>query len=276
MPSIQSLFNSVDELRVGALAQAPFCADLGAGKKPTEVYAEATERGFDNLPVRDRDGVIRRMVATSALRDASKWSDVGRRAITLTADTLVARDAPAFSLLDRFAEPGHEILFCLGREGVDGVVTIFDLNAPAAHLLAFGLALIVEAEIAAVLRVELGDDPDEALRRVQKVMPKASGIARWKQARQQGRDLDLASALLFFEKTQLLDRYGGNALAERCGCSKRALMRELDAIRKMRNAVAHYDENYRLANPRWVHNRMRRTLSLARQLAEASADVAAI
>ena len=273
MPSLQSLFDSVDELRVGALAQTPFCADFGSGTSPPETYAEASERGYDHLPVRDRDGVIRRVVATAALKDVSTWSRVGKHAVPLTTDTLVARDAPAFSLLDRFVEPEHEMLFCLGREGVDGVVTIFDLNAPAAHLLAFGLALIVEAEIAAVLRIELGDEPDEALRRVQGVMPKASGIERWKQARAQGRDLDLAAALLF-EKTQLLNRYGGAALATRCGCSKRALIRELTAVRKMRNAVAHYDENYRLADPRWVHNRMRRTLALARQLAKVSAAMA--
>ena len=272
MASLQSLFESVYELRIGALAQTPFCADLRSGKSPTDIHAEAIERGFDDLPVRDTDGVIRRVVATSALRSASGWSDVQKRAVTLTADTLVARDAPAFSLLDRFAEPDRVILFCLGRGGVDGVVTIFDLNAPAAHLLAFGLALIVESEVAVVLRAELGEDPKEALRRVQQVLPNASGIARWKQAHAQGRDLDLASALLFFEKTQLLERYGGSALAAQCGCSKRTLMRELTAIRKMRNAVAHNDESYRLTNPRWVHSRMRRTLALARQLAETSAD----
>jgi hypothetical protein len=171
---------------------------------------------------------------------------------------------------DRFAEPRHEIFSCLGREGVDAIVTIYDLSAPAAHLLASGFALIVEAEVAAVLRIELGDDPEEALRRVREMMPKASGIARWKAACAQGRDLDIPSALTFFEKTELLTHYGGTIIAARCGCSSRALIQELTAIRKMRNAVAHYDDSYRLADPRWVHNRMRRTLKLARELAAAS------
>jgi hypothetical protein len=94
------------------------------------------------------------------------------KAVQLTADQLVSRDAPAFALLERLAEEGSQILFCLGRRGVDGVVTVYDLNQPAAHLFGFGLVLICEAELGRLLRERLGEDPIEARRRAVAVIGK--------------------------------------------------------------------------------------------------------
>lgn len=145
MLGLKSLIRSAEDLRVDAVAQMPFCAEPER-LSPRETYEQASDLGFDDLPVRDHDGQIRRMVSAAALRDANDtWDVLDSEAVVLDADSLVAREAPVFSLLDRFVE--RDVLFALGRRGVDGVVTIYDLNQPAAHLLGFGLILISEADV---------------------------------------------------------------------------------------------------------------------------------
>jgi hypothetical protein len=53
------LITSAENLRVDAVAQQPFCAEPQR-RSPRETYEQASELGFDNLPVRDADGQIRR------------------------------------------------------------------------------------------------------------------------------------------------------------------------------------------------------------------------
>jgi hypothetical protein len=256
LPNLQTLLQSAEDLRVDAVAQRPFCAEPKR-LSPRQTYDDATKLGFDWLPVRDSDNQIRRIVSTSSLRDAASWDVVVRDAVLLDADALVARDAPVFSLLDRFVE--RDVLFSLGRHGVDGVVTIFDLNQPAAHLLGFGLILITESEIARVLREHLGEDAVVAKARVVEVLGKRRmGVRRWEQAREQDKDLHLASCLTLGEKLELLPRYGLDDLASRSGLSHQALLDDLRELKSLRDALAHYDDADRLADPRWVHDRMRR------------------
>jgi hypothetical protein len=245
----------------------PFCVDLSRGDLK-KTYHEACKRGFDHLPVRDSDGMIRRVVPTAALANVDSWEGAERHAAPLNADLLIARDAPAFSLLERLAHGSGDVLFCLGRDGVDGVVTVFDLNQPAAHLLGFGLVLICEAEVTRVVRQHLGEDPETAKQRVEAGLThRPIGIKRWERARQVNTELHLASSLTFGEKCELLPEYGLPDLAERLGVDEEQLMEELLAIKELRDALAHYDDADRLAHPEWVHARMRRAHVLAQQLA---------
>jgi hypothetical protein len=263
----------MDDLRVDAIAQAPVCADL-AHQMPADAYEQGTEMGFDVLPIREADGEIRRFVRTDALRAKKTWRSVDAEALPLGADHLVARDAPVFSLIERFAQhPELTALFCLGRAGVDGVVTVYDLNQPPAHLFAFGLVLICEAELASVLRSQLGDDPDHAVERAQVALKKNSrGIKRWLRARTADSDIHLAAALSFEEKLQLLPRFGLDQLASRLAVQADGLLQELVAVKDFRNALAHYDESDRLNDVDWVLASMRRSHHLVLSLTEADPE----
>src|SRR5438105_4395672 len=96
MTDLRGLLASADELRVDAIAQEPFCVDPSRGDLKS-TYDEARARGFEYLPVRDSDGMIRRVVPTEVLANAD-WTTAQPHAVLLNADQLVARDAPAFSL----------------------------------------------------------------------------------------------------------------------------------------------------------------------------------
>lgn len=268
-PDLSSILDSADDLRVGAIAQRPYCADPKRdGLRETFDYA--TEQGYDYLPMRDEDDGIRRIVATSTLARARSWDAVRRKASTLSADQLVARDAPVFSLLERLTS--QEVLFTLGRDGVDGVVTIFDLNQPAAHLLGFGLALICEAEVARVLRAELGDDRHRAEAIVADIIgKKAPGVRRYRKAVKADANVHLATSLMFGEKLKVLPTHGLATLAQRRGISPAAMERELEEIKDLRNAIGHADNTKdRLADPHWVHARMTVANAMARWIAASS------
>jgi hypothetical protein len=206
MGRFDSLLQSTDDLRVEAFAQDPFCADV-ALRSPAETYAIAQERGFDQLPVLERDRKIRRLVPTRMLVRHQGWDTAEGDMEPITADLLVARDAPAFSLLERFEQA--PALFTLGRDGIDGIVTVYDLNQPPAHVLGFGLALIVESGVSDLLRDHLGEDPEEALASAAAILgTKAPGIEYWKKARKADADVHLASKLGFGEKLRILPSHG--------------------------------------------------------------------
>lgn len=255
MPDLKSLLDSADDLRVSALAVKPWCA-LPQLTTVAETYETATDRGYDVLPVRVGAAPITQTVATKWFQGETSWNAVLRRAEPLTAERLVAREASAFRLLDRLQE--YDVLFTLGQGGVDGVVTIYDLNQPGAHLLGFGMALICESDVSLALRRELGEDPQIAFERAHRVVPGSRGLRAWKRARRAGRELHVASALMLGEKLEVLRNLGLKELASAHGITESDLDRELDDVLALRNAIAHYDEDDdRLDDPRWTFEKMR-------------------
>src|SRR4029077_14522175 len=87
-----------------------------------------------------------------------------------TPDDMVSAASPILELLNRLTER-RPWLFVMGPRGIDGIVTIYDLNEPAAHQLGFGLCLVVEAAlghaIEAAIRVsdeEFDVDVDQRIR----------------------------------------------------------------------------------------------------------------
>jgi hypothetical protein len=61
-----------DELRVGAIAQPPFCANPALPL--AEILDEATRNGFDYLPIKEGQQPITSMVSRSALADMADWT----------------------------------------------------------------------------------------------------------------------------------------------------------------------------------------------------------
>jgi hypothetical protein len=253
MRDLSSVLASADDLRVDALAQDAWCA------RPEELTVRETFRrarkcGYDVLPVREQDGRIRSTLATSLLESANSWQEVLPKQAPLTPDRLVARESPVFRLLDRLHE--HTILFTLGPTGVDGVVTIYDVNQPAAHLFAFGVALVCETDVAETLRSVLGDDPQQALALASAALdPTSSGIRRWKRMRSADEEVHIAATLMFGEKLKLLRTHGSKRLADLHGITPDSLIADLESICALRNAIAHYDE--RLDDAAWTFERIR-------------------
>ena len=218
------------------------------------------------LPIRGgNDSIIREVIERDALETASDWDGVQARARPLTAELLVPRESSVLRLLDRLET--HRRLFALGRDGnVDGIVTIYDLNQPAAHLLAFGMALICESDVTRTLRRSLGDDPEEAARAAERTLGKtATGIRRWRRTRNADADAHIATALTFGEKLRVLRDDGLESLARVHELAPEDLSSELREICALRNAIGHYDEA-KLSDPEWTFSRMRVAQRYARRM----------
>ncbi|HTX06961.1 MAG TPA: hypothetical protein VME22_00035 [Solirubrobacteraceae bacterium] len=262
MTEVSKLVALADQLKVGSLAQPPYCAD--PARALAEVVDEATRNSFDLLPVRTGHRPITRMISRAALESLNDWSQLADLVMPLTADVLVSADAPALSVLDRLDR--HSVLFTLGAAGVEGVITIYDLNEPSAHLLGFGLVLVCEEALTAWIRPHLGSDADQAAAKIRALKAVGSGFRRWKRLRDADRHGDLATALTLWEKIRVIEGLGPAELAQRIGIESTDLLPRLERVRELRNAIGHYDEES-LADPTWVHTRMVETRDLARSLA---------
>ncbi len=264
MGRLTDLIAMADDLRVEALAQAIFCAEPGF-RDIAAVCSEARRNSFDILPLRVRDHPVTHFITTENLGRTSSWDRIDQFAEPLTADMLVSADAPALSLLDRLSQ--QAVLFTLGRAGVAGVVTVYDLNQPPAHLLGFGLTLVCEEALGAYLLELLGEDPEDAGAQVIRYGAAGPGYARWKKDKSLDKHGHPVWSLTFGEKKALLERLGTSGFAKRHNLSEEDLLDRLERVRELRNAIGHYDTETRLADPDWVYERMRQASSLAHSFA---------
>ena len=116
---------------------------------------------FDVLPVREADGRIIRYVRREAIEGHRSELDWVRIELSdIHPDEIVSAASPLLDLLDRFCH-NRPRLFVLDRRGIEGIVTVFDLNQPAAHQFGFALSLVVEAALARAIEEACRHSPDE-------------------------------------------------------------------------------------------------------------------
>jgi hypothetical protein len=271
LPKLEALMKAAERLTVELVAQEPYCVTR---ERPLgETLATAQAERFDFLPVRGRDGSIKSFVETAALAGISSWEGLVDIEQPIDVDLLVAESSPLFSLLERFHH--HPILLVLTRDGIGGIVTVFDLNQPAAHQFAFGLALVIEAEVADVIRTDLRDGPlhetvdDRVIRELERepALTSARKLRKWRAIRRRGDHIDVLAALGFDEKLNLLTRLGlAGDLRSRCvdryQDSDAALVNDLRReVKELRNDIAH--ERIGLLDHKKMYERIRLTYELA-------------
>lgn len=243
--ALHSLMEAANRLTIDAVAQFPY--SVMEGREVSSTYAYARQERFSLLPVEEADG-IHRVVETARLEALTTWKQVIDQARVLKAHDIVSRHAPLFSVLSRFEK--REILFTLGSKGIDGVVTLYDLNQPAAHLVAFGMALVVEKALGDAIGGALGSGATMSmkaalLRYGEDAGVRPESLRRLRDAGTSDEFLDLLSCLQFRDKVAVLKQTEKGMdivlrkTATRYGGSKERLLRDLDKILGLRNAVAH-------------------------------------
>ena len=264
---LKSIMDAADRLTVDAIAQEPYC--VPRPESVEDVCRYAKKESFDLLPVRETNGAIRRTVKTALLEGLSTWPEVLERAESLTVDDLIAREAPVLSILGRIQD---RPLFCLGSKGVGGIVTVYDLNQPAAHYFGLALAIVIESEVGRAITDELEQQYPGDRDAAERVAGKADvNIDKWNWAKRKGEHVPLISWLSFGAKLRVLNVIGMARLMERClGRYERAtsadvLGGDLDEILKLRNDVAH--EKAGLADSKVMCQRLARAHDLAHALA---------
>jgi hypothetical protein len=266
-PQIRELLSSVGHLTVDSVSQAPFCLEWGDPRGPRFFRDHASAEGYTALPVREGRS-INCIVQTAELADVTDWARVplGR---PIEVDDLVARDAPLFSLLPRLDH--RELLLCLGREGIDGVVTVYDLNQPAAHMFALGLALLIEVEIAAAITNSLRDQRAVEEHVIAVLGVKNRQIRRWQKAAETSEQVEILNYLTFYEKMRCLTDGAADVLSALAAVHPVELRGQLREVQQLRNSIAHYAA-FELANYRTVVQRMRTAYRLARRFNESSLE----
>jgi hypothetical protein len=148
---LSALTEAANQLPVALIAQEPDSVSLTLEGVRTALKVGLEQR-YTIMPIREPDHSIRRFVTVEDMRrlkgDLPALHNV---ATPIRVEDVVALESPILSLLGRFQEQERELLFVLGPTGVSGVVTIYDLNQPAAQLFGFGLAVVVEAEITRII-----------------------------------------------------------------------------------------------------------------------------
>lgn len=267
MPKLESIMEAADRLTVGSIAEEPYCVD---SRSPlSEIREHAVNQGYDWMPVRDDDGVIRRMVETNRLEYLTDFGEVKDQARKVTVDDLVGTEAPIFSILKRLQD--RPFLLCLGRSGIDRIVTRYDLNQPAAHYFGFALAIVIESEMARAIEIELVGFDDEAVAHFAEDAGIANNrIAKWREAKQSSTQPRLINWLSFGDKLTVLRRAGASRLMSRystvhapVATSIDMLLADLKEVLELRDAVAH--EKPTLGD----HSVMFRRLRIAHDLAHA-------
>jgi hypothetical protein len=168
-----------------------------------EPVAQAVRRAdaqrFDFLPVREhRDGPIiglfRRRDVQSP--DAQQVSNVMQ---PLTGDILIGADAPLLDFV--YAADTHPCRLVIDRRGIEGLVTLSDIQRLPVRTVLFGLFIHLEILLTDELRKQLGSD---ALPFGMLPSDRAKGAAkRWKKAEEADMDRDPFNALHFTDKRML-------------------------------------------------------------------------
>lgn len=283
---MEHLLAAAERLTVDLIAQPPIGVDP-TRQSPAEAADKAVQERYDVLPIVESDGrivkYVRRQVLENHRADAD-WTYVSL--CEILPDDLATATTPLLDLLGRFTRERPR-LFVLGRHGVDGIVTVFDLNQPAAHQFGFGLALVVEAELsreiegaAAISGGESDTDVDDGIyRRIQGLGRERhkdirSRAAAWRSKIDAGEQLRLTNELVFADKILLVKKMRlGQTLGDRVsaphGPHVSRFFAAVEQVRALRNAVAHDREE--LANEWKVYKWMQTTMQLARDL-RAGAD----
>jgi hypothetical protein len=232
---------AADLLTVGSIAEQPSCVD--SHKPLSEIREHAVNQGYDWMPVRDDDGMIRQLVETKKLKGLEKFSEVKDQARKVTVADLVGTETPIFSILKRLQD--RPFLLCLGRSGIDGIVTPYDLNQPAAHYFGFALAIVIESEMARAIEKELVDD-EEIARIAEEEGVGKKWVTNWREAKQSSTQPRLVNLLSFGDKITLLKRAGASPLMARCSAlhfpeaiSIEKMLAYLREVLDLRDAVAH-------------------------------------
>ncbi len=274
---------AAERLTVALIAQKPYCAD------PTRPFEEivhhADAEGFTSLPVREHDGAIRNVVLTVALRKLGSWNGLASITTPILATSVVADSTPIFAVLGRLRArpPSDPPLFVLGPGTISGIVTSYDVNQPAAHYVAFGLALVVESEVADMVMScvceRRSGPPDEVLQEAIKCHALDCGpeLKRWKARKAADCQLPLIAELSFAKKLELAKALGVlEQAAARCGPpyarNAAGLTRSLEEARHLRNELAH--DRAGASDHSTVLSRMQMVHDLARTLVDSrSTDV---
>jgi hypothetical protein len=276
------LLAAAERITVDLIAQEPV-AVRPSTDTPGWARHVVDAESFDVLPVLEDDGRIVSYLRRSTLeRHASEVDWTGIAFETIEPDEIVSATTPLLEVLGRFTTQRPR-LFVLGRRHIDGIVTVYDLNQPAAHQFGFALALVVEAELGRAIETavrdaddELGTEVDQSLLdRIEDLpaseIPGAKGRGRsWKRKNQRGEQVRLACELSFSDKIELVRVLGlAPDLAARCrppyGSSPTEFVSRLKSeVKALRNAVAH--DRGELADEHSIWQWMRTTYHLATDL----------
>jgi hypothetical protein len=238
---------------VELIAQPAQVLELKGRGRLALAFDAGRESGFDFMPV-SHDGHLIGIAPLRALNPTPHLAAKDVRAVMKPIDVnqIVALDMPILDLLPRLLRA--RFLLCLGRDGVQHVVTHWDLAQPAASHLAFALALVVEGETADAIDAVLITDLaiSKVLRAAQADSVLTDEGEAWQRRREKLEQIQFGRSISFGAKLQLLPRVP-RAVAHLRKQSRRRwrevsddkIFSELGEIRFLRNAVGH-DQGSRL------------------------------
>ena len=212
-------------LTVGHIASLePLLKVASSQNSPDEIQRIMDEFEIDVVPLGE-SGVIREYYQRSASAFVKK---------PVTTEELISTDTPILELLADFAQLGRSYYFTFRGRGVNGIVTIGDLNRPAVRVLLY----------ASLSRVELHLQRLVALRLEESVIldllgAKAAEVrTQLQEGRAANRNLHVTAYLELSDFLKILKRER-NVRSELGFASSREVEARLGPLVRLRNDVAH-------------------------------------
>jgi len=184
-------------------------------------------QGFDECGV-FRNGSTSEVVRCKQLTHGT----VGDHARSLTSDRRVAPPDSLWSCMDRIASSGP--LYLAGENGLEGIVTVADLNKQPARLLMFGIVSMLEMVLLALVRRYYDGEAWQG-KITQGRVREAENL--YGDRVQSGEEIDLADCLQLCDKADVCIATDG--IIDQWSMSKNKARELLKSLQKIRNNLAH-------------------------------------
>lgn len=198
-----------------------------ADESAVQVAEDLRHRGFDECGVR-RNGWVREIIHVDRLTGGN----VGDHAAPVSLERLAAPSTPLWSCLPHLVASGP--LFLLGNNGIDGIVTVADLDKQPARLLMFGLVSMLEMAMVSFIRAEYSDESwckhlaDPRIVAANELLAKRRDL---------GREIDLLECLQIADKATICSKT--KEIRDIFGISKGKLKKLFERLENVRNNLAH-------------------------------------
>lgn len=163
--------------------------------------------------------------------DSPSWKE---STTPIAADRLVAKQTPIREAIDRIVR--RDILYVIGRHGVDQVVTRADLNKHEVKMMLFGTISSLETKIVECLRKK--DVSEKDLEACLKPKRYKESWKKYEELRTKNEDIDFLECLDLCDKRDVLLRLNYQPYIDVCG-GKGKLEKFFKRVEKVRNSLAH-------------------------------------
>jgi len=224
----KALQQFIDSLTVDLIAES--LESISASKDISDAKSKMQQHRFDVLGVKGDDG----KVVGYVVNDEPGKGIVEQFRKDFSIDEIVSNGAPIANHIANISKMKR--LFVLANNGIDGIVTIADLQKMPVRLMIFGIISLLEMVLLEWIRKQFPHDEWKDMIRENR-LEKAEEL--YKQRQRKHQEIELVDCLQLCDKWTVLMKAEGNIPRELGFTSKGSAERYFKQLENVRNSLAH-------------------------------------